>query len=88
MSKKPPHDPCVIERWNETKVPPAKTPRAIIDKLHAEIVRILQLPDVRERYATLGFEAGGITPEEFTAHAKAEIGRWRKIFAELGIKPQ
>lgn len=27
MSKKPPHDPCVIERWNETKVPPAKTPR-------------------------------------------------------------
>jgi tripartite-type tricarboxylate transporter receptor subunit TctC len=69
-------------------VAPAKTPRAIIDKLHAEIVRILQLPDVRERYATLGFEAGGIAPEESTAHAKAEIGRWRKIFAELGIKPQ
>ena len=69
-------------------VAPAKTPRAIIDKLHGEFVRILQLPEVKERYAALGFEAGGITPEEFTAYAKAEIGKWSKIFADLGIKPQ
>jgi tripartite-type tricarboxylate transporter receptor subunit TctC len=69
-------------------VVPGKTPRPIVDRLRGEIVRTLNLPDVRERLVALGFVLGGNTPEEFTAYVQAEISKWGKVFKELGIKPE
>ena len=67
---------------------PAKTPRPIIDKLNAEIVRILRSPDVQNRLAADGSEAVGSTPEQFGAHIKAEVAKWSKVIKEAGIKAE
>jgi len=67
---------------------PAKTPRPIIDKLHAGLVRILRLPEVRAQLESLGFEVTESTPEEFTAFVKAEMAKWSKALSAAGIKPE
>jgi tripartite-type tricarboxylate transporter receptor subunit TctC len=64
---------------------PAKTPKAIIDKLNTEIVRILGLPDVRERLIALGAEPVGDTPEEFERYRKAEMVKWGKLIKALNL---
>jgi len=65
---------------------PAKTPRAIIDRLHAEIVRALNSPDLRERLQTLGADPVGNTPEQYTAFMQNEIAKWGKVIKAAGIK--
>jgi tripartite-type tricarboxylate transporter receptor subunit TctC len=65
---------------------PAATPRAIIEKLNTEIVRILQLPDVRERLAAEAFELPADTPDQFAAIIKAELARWAKLVKETGAR--
>ncbi len=66
---------------------PSRTPKPIIDKLNAEIVRILQSPDIRRRMEDLGFEPVSGTPEEFTASVTAEIAKFSKLLKNAGIKP-
>jgi tripartite-type tricarboxylate transporter receptor subunit TctC len=65
---------------------PAATPRAIVDKLNGEIVRILQLPDVRERLSAEAFELPADTPDQFAAIIKAEMSRWAKLVKETGAR--
>jgi tripartite-type tricarboxylate transporter receptor subunit TctC len=65
---------------------PAKTPRAIIDRLHAEIVRALNSPDVRDRLQALGADPVGNTPEQYTAFMQNEIAKWTKVIRAAGIK--
>lgn len=65
---------------------PRGTPAAIIDKLNVEMVRILRLPETRERLAGDGSEAVGSTPAQFGAHIHNEVQRWRALINELGIK--
>jgi tripartite-type tricarboxylate transporter receptor subunit TctC len=65
---------------------PAKTPRAIIDKLNAEIVRALNTPDLRERLTSQGADPVGNTPEQFTAFVQDEIVKWAKVIKAAGIK--
>ena len=67
---------------------PAGTPRAIIDRLHQEIVRALRSPDVRERLIADGTDVVGNTPEEFAAYIKSETDKWTKVIKAAGIKPQ
>jgi tripartite-type tricarboxylate transporter receptor subunit TctC len=67
---------------------PAKTPRPIINKLNAEIVRILKLPDVRKQLENEGYIPVGNTPEEFTAHVQARMAEWSKLLRELNVKPE
>ena len=67
---------------------PAATPRAIVDRLHQEIVRIVALPDVRERLTALGFEPIASTPNEFADRIKSEIGKWAEVIRAAGIKAQ
>ncbi len=67
---------------------PDGTPAPIIARLNRDIVRVLRMPDVRERLAADGSEPVGSTPEEFGAHIKSEIAKWRKVIAEAGIKPE
>ncbi len=62
------------------------TPPAIVNKLSAEINRILQLPDVRERLGSLGAEIIGGTPQEFAAHIQREIPKWAKVIKDAGVR--
>ena len=55
-------------------------------KANAEIVRILHLPEVKERLAADGSEPVGNTPQEFGAHIAAEIAKWRKVVQAAGIR--
>ena len=61
---------------------PARTPRAIIDKLNAECNRILQMPDVKRRLDELGLEVQGGTPEQFAAFVKKEAERLQKLIKD------
>jgi tripartite-type tricarboxylate transporter receptor subunit TctC len=65
---------------------PARTPRALIQRLHDEIVRVLATPDVRERFLNAGIEAVGDTPERLAARVKSEMTRMRKVIADAGIR--
>jgi len=67
---------------------PAGTPNEIIGTLRREIVRVIALPDVRERLPALGFEIVGSTPEEFATRIKLEIETWRKVIRAANIKPE
>ena len=66
---------------------PAATPREIVTKLNAEIVKILRRPDVKERLAADGAEPIGNTPEEFGAFIKTEIARWAPVVKASGARP-
>ena len=65
---------------------PGGTPAAVVNKLNAEIVRILRLPDVQERLQTLGAEVVGGSPSEFSAYLEAEIAKWGKVARAAGVK--
>jgi len=64
---------------------PAGTPKEIVQRLNAEIVKILKMPDMRERLAGLGLDPVGNTPDEFAAFQQAEIARWAKLVKEAKI---
>ena len=66
---------------------PAGTPKAIVDRLHAEIVKILAT-DTRQRLAAQGFEPAGTTPAEFAGYIKSEIVKWGKVINAAGIRPE
>ena len=65
---------------------PAGTPRAIIARLNREIVTILRAPDLIERFAGLGLEAVGSTPEEYAEHLRAELAQYSKLIKSIGLK--
>ena len=65
---------------------PAKTPPAILDKLQAEIVRIINTPEMKERLASLAFTPVGDTRQQFSAFIKSEIAKWGKAVKESGAK--
>ena len=65
---------------------PAKTPRAVIGRLRDELSAILKTDFVRERYATLGIEPVGNTPEEFAAQVGADLARWEKVVKAANVR--
>jgi len=65
---------------------PAGTPKAITDKFHADLVRVMQDPDVKEKFAQLGVEAMSGTPEDFAAFMKAETSKYAKLIKDAGIR--
>jgi tripartite-type tricarboxylate transporter receptor subunit TctC len=76
--------PIDIDTWYGL-VAPAATPREIIAKVNAETVRILKLPDLREKTRSQGIELAGSTPEEFAAFLKADIAKWTRAIREMNI---
>ncbi len=67
---------------------PAGTPKAIVDRLHGEVVKIVALPDVQKRLDDLGFQVVANTPDEFAAQIKTELAKWAKVIRDANIKPQ
>jgi tripartite-type tricarboxylate transporter receptor subunit TctC len=65
---------------------PANTPPAIITRLHAETLKVLALPDVKERLFNAGFEIVTSTPEQFAAFTRTEIQKWGKIVKSANLK--
>ncbi len=66
---------------------PAGTPREVVLKLNAEIVKVLGLPDIREALGREGYEPIGDTPEQFAALIRSELARYAKLVKLAGIKP-
>lgn len=64
----------------------AGAPKGTVIKLNREIVRILNLPEVRERLLSLGAEPVGSSPDQFAKHIESEAARWGKIVRALGLK--
>jgi tripartite-type tricarboxylate transporter receptor subunit TctC len=58
---------------------PAGTPRAIVDKVQADVAKALALPEVRERFLAQGADPGGNTPEQFAAFIRAETDKWTRV---------
>ncbi|KDP86407.1 tripartite tricarboxylate transporter substrate binding protein [Cupriavidus basilensis] len=67
---------------------PAGTPRAVVDKLNAEINKALASPDVRERLQNAGIEPAGGTPAQFASFLQVEMGKWAKVAKDAGIQPE
>jgi tripartite-type tricarboxylate transporter receptor subunit TctC len=67
---------------------PVATPKPLVTRIHDDFVKVLQSPDIRERFKAQGVEVVGSTPEEFGAFLKLEIERWGKIVKAAGIKPE
>ena len=65
---------------------PVGTPPAIVAKLNAEVNKVLQMPDVKEKIANGGAQAVGGTSEDFAAFVKADYAKWGKIVKAAGIK--
>lgn len=73
--------------WHSVVVP-AKTPKPIVAKLSKELMQIIRQPDVRERFATVGLDAVGSTPEELATLIKNESVMYAKLIKQIGLKPQ
>jgi len=66
---------------------PVATPKEIVQQLSAEIIRILNTPDVREKLVAQGLDPVGDTPEQFAAFLRAEIAKWAKVVKASGARP-
>jgi tripartite-type tricarboxylate transporter receptor subunit TctC len=90
----------VTARWNNCEVQglrsyesstwhglaaPAGTPQAILQRLNAEVVRILKTDDIRNRFASLGSTAAPGTPAEFSAAIKTDFDKWAKVVKAAGV---
>jgi len=69
-------------------VVPAGTPRDIVTRLHAEILKILRTPEIHDRLVSLGSDPVGSTPEEFGAFMKSETAKWARVIKEANIRAE
>ena len=67
---------------------PAGTPRSIVEKLNAEVTKVLQLPEVRTRFLDLGAEPSPMRVPEFSTWVQQEVTKWTRLVKEAGIQPE
>lgn len=67
---------------------PARLPRPIVDRLNAELHKVVRMREVQERFAASGIETLLNTPEEFRTMLESETARWGKVVKAAGIKPE
>lgn len=65
---------------------PVKTPQAVIRNVHKATLQALNVPEVKDRFTSLGFTTIGNTPQEFAAVVQSELAKFRKVVADAGIK--
>ena len=73
--------------WHSVLVP-AGTPQPIVKRLNAELVKIVNLPDVKERFLSQGLTPVGSTPEQMNALIKEESQEYGQLIRQIGLKPQ
>ena len=73
--------------WHSVIVP-ARTPKPIVAKLTTELIRILRLPEIKERFNSQGLDAVGSTPDEVAALIKKEMVMYAKLVRQIGLQPQ
>jgi len=71
--------------WNGL-LAPAGTSREIVSRVHADVVRILRLPEVRDQLTAQGADIVGNTPEQFAAWIRVEVGKWAEVIRVSGAK--
>ena len=69
-------------------VVPAATPRDIVARLNAEIVKVLAQPEVRQQFAVQGIDVIGGSPEQFAAYIRADIVKWARVIKESGARAE
>jgi tripartite-type tricarboxylate transporter receptor subunit TctC len=67
---------------------PVKTPKRIVEKLHAEVVAALKSPEVRKGFEDRVIQPVGSTPDDFGRHIRSELTQWRQLVTKMGLKPQ
>jgi tripartite-type tricarboxylate transporter receptor subunit TctC len=67
---------------------PAGTPKVIADKFRADLVKVMQDPEVKEKFALLGVDAISGTPEQFGAYIKSETAKYAKLIKDAGIRAE
>lgn len=65
---------------------PARTPKAIVSRLQADIKLVMSMPDVRERMAKMGVDVVTSQPEEFDKFLRAELVKWGNVAKQAGVK--
>ena len=65
---------------------PAATPKPIIEKLNAEVAKVLQAPDIKENWAKQGTLPMPMKPDEFERFLRADIEKWGKLVKATGMK--
>ena len=65
---------------------PAGTPKAIVDKLHAEMVKAMNTPELRERFTSVGAEMIANTPQQYGAFVESELKKWGAVIKAAGVK--
>ena len=75
----------VVTSWNGIAAP-AGTPPAIIDKLNHEIIAVLNLPEMQDRFQQLGMEAAGSTPGGMAERLSRDMSRWRDVIGKFGLR--
>jgi tripartite-type tricarboxylate transporter receptor subunit TctC len=69
-------------------VAPGGTPAPIVQRLNAELAKIVDMPDVRKNLTEQGADMQGGTPEDFAAFMRSESARWAEVVKQAGIQPQ
>ncbi len=76
---------CEISEWNAL-LAPAGTPPATIERLHADVAKILATADIKAEFADLGADAIGSTPPELAAFLRGEMAKWAEVVKVANIK--
>ncbi|MDO9358200.1 MAG: tripartite tricarboxylate transporter substrate binding protein [Polaromonas sp.] len=67
---------------------PANTPQPVIDRLHAEVMKVLALPEIQARLKGFGMEPSSMTPAQLAAYQKTEVEKWAKVIKAANIKAE
>jgi tripartite-type tricarboxylate transporter receptor subunit TctC len=67
---------------------PKGVPQPILDKIYTDVAAVLQMPDVREKFAAGGATVGGMKPAEFTAKLKQDLVKFKEVVQKANIKPE
>lgn len=76
---------CEIFEWNAL-LAPAATPPEIVKRLHAEVVKVMAMDDIRAKFADLGAQPVGSNPEELAAFLKVEMAKWAEVVKTANVK--
>jgi tripartite-type tricarboxylate transporter receptor subunit TctC len=65
---------------------PAKTPEAIVARMHRETIAVMNLPDVRTQLESNGIDPAPSDPQAFRAYIKSELAKWSKLIKDAGLR--